>query len=307
MQLAFVLVLLVAGLFSQTALAFEAELHKAGTYFTSLEATPYGIVDDFETQPLWDCGLQYYYYIPCPTYSWFWAYSGWEPGDILATIFTMGDLSTGAFEPCDPYVCAHIEAVRILELSGYGEAYPGVYSVELDIYCCDAESYPCVHLWNSGPLDLGFGWNEFEVWPLVEISRCAAECGNWDPTSKCFALTMTMVGTGGDYPAVGFDNVGTSVEAGCVLHDVGCLPAVFPRSWAGGSGTRVHSGYVGAYPFQYWPPLGLPDGLIYSGGLGFGCGFVEAAWRMYFHCTYPTRFETTIQSASWGGIKNLYR
>jgi hypothetical protein len=308
MRRALILMLLMLGVFSTPVPAWEAEPRKAGAYFASFEAKPYKMVDDFGIPPLYDCGLQYYYYIPCPTGSWFWAYSGWGPGDILATVFTMGEQGTGAFVPCDPYVCAHIEAVRVLELSGYGDAYPGVYGVELDIYCCDAESYPCVHLWNSGPLDLGFGWNNIEIRPIIEISRCAAECGDWDPASPRFALTITMVGTGSGYPAVGFDNIGSSLGAGCIMHDIGCLPVVYPRSWMGGSGERVHSGYVGRYAFEYWPPLPLPDGSVYGGETGLRCGFVEAAWRMYFHCTHvPTPPCATIHSTSWGGIKSLYR
>jgi hypothetical protein len=298
-------VLLVSGLFYKAAFGLDAKPHETGEYFSSWEATPYQMVDDFERDPIWDCGLQYYYYIPCPTYSWFWACSGWKPGDVLATVFTMGDYSTGAFEACDPFTCAHIEGVRVLELSGYGEAYPGAYSVELDVYCCDAESYPCFHLWNSGPLDLAFGWNEIEIEPHIPISLCAAECGDWDPAVKRFALTMTMTGADGEYPAVGFDNMGTSSQTGCLMHDVGCLPAVFPRGWMGGSGPKVHSGYVGDYPFRYWPPLPLPDGLTHSGE--FEYGFAEAAWRMYFHCTYPTSLETGLQPVTWGAIKSLYR
>ncbi|MBW2172931.1 MAG: hypothetical protein JRF69_13385 [Deltaproteobacteria bacterium] len=91
------------------------------------------------------------------------------------------------------------------------------------------------------------------------------------------------------------------------MHDLACLPAVFPRTWAGGMGASVHSGYVGSYPFQYWPPLPLPDGSPYDRDLGERYGFVEAAWRMYFNCSGPTRLKKGTQPTTWGGIKSLYQ
>ena len=73
-----------------------------------------------------------------------------------------------------------------------------------------------------------------------------------------------------------------------------------------GSENGVHSGYVGSYPFQYWPPLPLPDGATYDSGLGQQYGFVEAAWRIYFICGGPTLLEQGAQPTTWGAIKSMY-
>jgi hypothetical protein len=64
----------------------------------ALEKKAYQMRDDFGTEPLYDVYLSYYYYIPSPTYSWFWAWSGWSQGDVIAECFTIGD-PHGAFGP----------------------------------------------------------------------------------------------------------------------------------------------------------------------------------------------------------------
>jgi hypothetical protein len=280
--------------------------HKAGEYFSSFEAEPYLMVEDFGFEPLWDCALQYYYYIPCPTYSWFWGYSGWKPGDMLGAIFTIGDYPTGGYCPCDPMTCHCIEWIRVLDFAGYGTTYPGFFTVDMDMYCCDANSYPCFHLWNGNNTETHFGWNYIHVDPPVRITPCVSECSTWDWSHPSLAVTMTMVGVEGIYPSVGFDNISSPLRAGCLMHDYSCLPAVYPRTWAGGRGARVHSGYVGSYAFQYWPPLPLFDGLPYNPDVGDRYGFVEAAWRMYFICGGPTLLDTDTQPTTWGAIKSMY-
>jgi hypothetical protein len=100
-----------------------------------LEKKAYQMRDDFGTDPLYDCTLNYYYYIPCPTYSWFWAYSGWDPGDIIGMYFTLGDQGTGGAPPCDPLNCQQIEQFRWLDFAGYGTVYPGLFTIEVDVWC----------------------------------------------------------------------------------------------------------------------------------------------------------------------------
>jgi hypothetical protein len=56
-----------------------------------LEKKAWQLKDDFGVEPQYDGALQYYYYIPCPTYSWFWAYTGWDIGDIIGVTFCIGD------------------------------------------------------------------------------------------------------------------------------------------------------------------------------------------------------------------------
>ena len=48
------------------------------------------IKEDFSGDVLSDCEL-HYYYVPCPTTSYFYAWSGWEYGDILGQFFVVDD------------------------------------------------------------------------------------------------------------------------------------------------------------------------------------------------------------------------
>jgi hypothetical protein len=273
------LVILVA-----SVLAFDVEPHKSWDDLCTFEAKAYQMRDDFGAEPVYDCVLQYYYYIPCPTYSWFWAYSGWSPGDIVGASFRIGDEGTGGFDICDPYICTAVEGIRVLDFAGYGTVYPGLFTMELDFYVSDGENAPVCHLWNSGPVETGFGWNYLEIDPYIDIHECVGyECPY--PT---IVTTMTMTGPEGTYPAIGFDNVSTPAETGCEMHDYGCMPALYPRKPQGSAGTSVHSGYVGVYPFQYWPPIAFPDGKHAadpSGSVWYG--YAELAWRLYAHCYSP--------------------
>ena len=99
-----------------------------------IAATAYGtekkaaqMREDFGTQPLYDCYMNYYYYIPCTTSSWFWMYTNWAPGDKVGVFYTIGDPSMGrAGSGCPPYLncdpCnAHVlEQFRVLDFAGYG-------------------------------------------------------------------------------------------------------------------------------------------------------------------------------------------
>lgn len=268
-----------------------------------LEKKAYQIREDFGTEPLADCALNYYYYIPCPTYSWFWAYTGWAPGDIVGFCFWVGDQGTGGWDPCDPAICHQLETIRILDFAGYGTVYPGLFTIEFDVYCCMAAiGIPFLHLWNSGPVETGFAWNYFDVNYPYGISFC--DCCTV-PLPDCWPriiVTATMTGTNGVYPAWGMDNISTSLEVACEMHDYGCLPALYPRSGTGGPEPMVHSGFVGTYAFEYWPPIPFGDGRDTTPDLS-QFGAIEMAWRIYVICGGATA--TT--PSTWSDIKSIYR
>ena len=256
--------------------------------------------EDFGTEPLFDCAIQYYYYIPCPTYSWFWSFSGWAPGDVIGACFDIGDASTGGWDICEPTVCHQIQQIRVLDFAGYGTVYPGLFTFELDIYCapeeCCGPMAPALHLWNSGPLETHYAWNYFTPAYTVPITSC------WDyPNQLSFVLTATHTGSDGCYPAWGLDNISTAIETGCAMHDIGCLPALYPRAACGGLEPMVHSGYIGTYPFQYWPPIAFGDGRDTTPDLT-QFGTIDLAWRIYMICAGPD----ATQPSTWGGIKAMY-
>ena len=107
-----------------------------------LEARAYQMREDFGSERLYDCVLNYYYYIPCPTYSWFWAWTGWEPGEIIGVFFAIGDIGTFGYEPCCPIGCHQLEQFRVIDFAGYGTSYPGLFTVEFDVYCSDEHGCP---------------------------------------------------------------------------------------------------------------------------------------------------------------------
>jgi hypothetical protein len=265
----------------------------------ALEKKAYQMKEDFGTEPLYDCALQYYYYVPCPTYSWFWAFSGWSPGDIIGMCFNIGDEATGGWGVCDPYVCHEIGQIRVLDFSGYGTVYPGLFTVQFDAYCapeaCCGPYAPVVHLWSSGPLETHYAWNYFDVHPPLPLTTC------WASDNFGFVLTATMTGSEGGYPAWGFDNISTALETGCLMHDVGCLPVVHPRGACGGIDPKVHTGYIGTFPFEYWPPAEFCDGRDTTPGCS-QFGSVELAWRVYMFCSGPD----ATKPSTWGNLKSMY-
>ena len=263
-----------------------------------LEKRAYQIKDDFGIEPFSDGALQYYYCIPCPTDSWFWSFYGWIPGDILGAYFRIGDMSTGGWPGLDPGSCHTLEAIRMLDFAGYGTVYPGLYTVEFDVYCSGTSQNPFLPLWNSGPVETHYGWNYIQIDPPLSVCSCC-EYGAMYPS---IAVTMTTVGDLAGYPAVGFDNICAPVESGCEMHDIGCLPAVYPRNQCGGANPRVHSGYVGLSPFQYWPPLGFTDGCDTTSDVS-QFGFIEWVLTLYIGCRGPSG----VESNTWGSIKAMYR
>jgi len=265
----------------------------------AMEKKAYQMREDFGTEPLYDTALQYYYYVPCPTYSWFWAFTGWTPGEIIGMCFNIGEEGTGGWPPADPATCQKLEQIRILDFAGYGTVYPGLFTFEFDVYCADEEccgpTAPAVHLWNSGPLETHYAWNYY----LIDPPLCLTPCYSVDNYS--IVVTAHMTGTEGIYPAWGFDNISTAIETGCIMHDLGCLPALYPRVACGYGTPMVRGGYIGTYPFEYWPPLGFLDGRDTTpDGSMFGC--IEMAWRIYLICDGPT----ATQPSTWGNIKSMY-
>ncbi len=266
----------------------------------AFEKKAYQMRDDFGTEPLQDATLAYFYYIPCPTYSWFWGYYGWETGDIVGEFFTVGDISTLGYDPADPVNCHDLMGFVVLDFAGYGTAYPGPFTVQFDVYCSDENGCPVgPSLWNSGDMETAAGWNVIDVDPPISICDCAIDPGP-PPSAPRILITATMVGYEATYPAWGLDNIGYAVAQGCVMHDVGCLPALYPRPY-NSHYTTIHSGYYGVN-FEYCPPAWFldgydttPDGTLY--------GFIELAWRIYLICSGPTATEPS----TWGNIKSMYR
>jgi hypothetical protein len=271
----------------------------------ALERRAYQMKEDFGTEGLYDGALQFYYYIPCPTYSWFWAYSGWTPGDVVGMGFPIGAMGTGGWDMLDAYNCNQLEQIRILDFAGYGTVYPILFDVEFMIWCCiGPDPHEHVLLWASGPVVTHFAWNYFLINPPNGISFCPCP---WNPYGyPVVTVTATHVGTDGRYPAWGLDNISTALEQACVMHDLGCLPASYPRAAPGSMpgmpepGVQVHGGYYGTDPTAC-PPIGIPDGRDTTPDVT-QFGYIELAWRIYCICSGPTATEPS----TWGNIKAMY-
>jgi hypothetical protein len=271
----------------------------------ALEKKAFQMREDFGTEPLYTTYMQYSYYIPCPTYSWFWMYTNWAANDIIGEFFTIGDPSmfrTAA--GCPPYAASDpcneqtIEYFRVLDFAGYGTIYPGLYTVEFDIYCATADGCPIMpSLWNSGPVDFCVGgWN----YVYLTEPLCVGDCATDGFCYPRFLLTAKMIGTDPIYPAWGLDNISTPISLACNMHDYGCCPALYPRPYVSHYNT-IHSGYYGV-DFVNCPPYWFADGRdTTSGATTFG--FVELAWRVYLLNEGPTATEPS----TWGNIKAMYR
>ena len=259
----------------------------------------YQMRQDFGIEALEDCYMQYYYYVPCPTYSWFWGFYNWAPGDIIGQFFTVGDTPTGGWTACDTSLCYEIMGVRVLDFAGYGVIYPGLFTVRFDIYCADEDGCPVGgSLGNSGPYETDFSWNDVVFSPAVDISSCYINPGSPGSYPR-FLVTATHTGTDGTYPEWGTDNISALIENTCEMHCYGCLPALYPRP-SNSHYTEIHSGYYGV-GFAYCPPQlfqdgkdSTPDGSLY--------GYLELAWRVRLNCNLNATEQTT-----WGGVKSLYK
>jgi len=263
----------------------------------ALETRVYQMKEDFGSDPLYDNMLNYYYYIPCPTYSWFQAFSGWDRGDIIGEWFQLGDMSTGNWEPGDPINCRTLEIIRILDFAGYGTNRAGMFTVEFDIYCTDEYGCPIgPSIWNSGPFETGFAWNYIYVDPPLDICNCPPS----PESGPRILVTATHTGSDGIYPQWGTDIISTHIDEGCPMHDYGCLPALYPRPYSSHY-SSIHSGFYGQ-DFQYCPPQWFKDGGDPTPD-GTQYGFTELALRLYITCARPS----ANQPATWGSIKSMYR
>jgi hypothetical protein len=273
----------------------------------AFEGRAYKLREDMGTEPLSGGALNYYYYVPCPTYSWFWAFGGlddpWEGGTAVGAWFEIGDISTGGWGVCDPTQCHTLDRVRVLDMEGL-QGYPGYFRCIMDVYCCDEYGCPVgPSLWNT-ECWTGYAWNYFDIDPPLCISGCSADPG---PPASRPRILVTLTHAAhlyGDPLAVnlnawGTDLISRHVEDGCIMHDYGCLPALYPRPYISHY-DAMHSGYYGQ-DFEYCPPQWFKDPQDFTPD-GSEYGFVELAWRIYVTCSGPT--ET--QPATWGSIKAMY-
>jgi hypothetical protein len=272
-----------------------------------LEKKAIQLKEDFGTEPLYTCYMNYYYYIPCPTNSWFWAFSGWTQGQTIGEWFRIGDPSMGRTgSGCPPYIgcdpCGledkSIERFRVLDFAGYGTTYPGLFTVRFDIWCCDAYGYPVgPDIWSSGPKELAVaGWNYIDIYPGLPAD--VYSCGGGFPLHcyPTFLITATHIGTLATYPAWGFDDISKPVSLGCAMHDNGCCPALYPRPQVSHY-TAMHSGDYGINWAQIPPTWFLDPGDT----TGNTFGFIELAWRVYLG------FHVGTEPSTWGTIKAIYK
>jgi hypothetical protein len=272
---------------------------------SGFEKKAYMMKQDFGMEELYqyDTALQYYYYMPCPTYSWYWGFSGWQPGEIIGVTYDLGTWGAGGFDPPDPYSCHTLRGFRVLDLVGLGDVYPELFGVRFEVWCADLGCYNPIGpaLWDSGLIGLHQGWNYIWIDPDgVCITPCCHDAGP-PPSRPAITITATMVGFDATYPMFAFDNISTPVEQGCVMHDYGCLPALYPRPHVS-HWPNMHTGYFGTYQWEYWPPLWFPDGAETTSS-GEVYGFVELAMTAYFICSGPTATQPT----TWSNLKFMYR
>jgi len=266
---------------------------------SGFEKKAYQMREDFGVEPLYDCYIQYYYYMPCPTYSWFWGIANEGP-DTYGVFFKVGDVSTGNGQACDPVLCFSPLQFRILDFAGYGTAYPGLFSVEFAMYCSDEQGCPVGSaLTRTRTYDTSYGWNYIEIDPYSSVVDCATSI---DPVlgSAMFLITAVETGSDATYPAWGFDNISDTYDAGCELHDMSSFPGLYPRPVTSHYET-MHSGFYGD-DFEHCPPLWICD----PGDTSTACdefGFIELAWRVYLGCHGPSAAEP----CTWGSLKSMYR
>lgn len=263
------------------------------------EPQAFAIREDFGAEPLYDCYLNYYYYIPCPTYSWFWGLSLLSPGERLGVFFQVGDRSMFRDWRCNVETCHRLYAVRFLDFWGGGITYPGLNTLEFEVFCCDEQGCPIGEaLWNSGPCETKYGWNYVDVDLPLCLTSCSVGPGP-PPVAPRILVTAECIGTEWTYPLWGFDTISRPLEAGCELHEMTSFAALYPRPDVSYY-TTMRTGFYGV-DFEHCPPLWIPspDSL----GPGGGYGFVEACWRIYLICDGPTE----AGPSTWGNIKSMYR
>jgi len=252
--------------------------------------------------------LSYYYYIPSPPWggTWFHALptAPLSEGYVIGQFFRIGDISTGGAPLSDPSCCHLLEGFRVLDFAGYGCSYPqyeGLFTVAFDVYCSDESGCPIgPSLWNSGPVETCWPWTYLVMDPPLDIAQCYSLEGP-PPSAPRILITATHVGSETAYPTWGLDNVSTPCLMGSEMHDISCLPALYPRPFYSHYET-MHSGYYGP-GFEYCPPQWFkdpeddtPDGSLY--------GYLELVWKIYVDCSGASAIES---STTWGAIKSMYR
>ena len=279
------------------------------TSAVAFEKRAFQMKEDFGTEPLYNTTLHYYYYIPCPTSSWFWSMNQWPVNSVIGEMFTIGDPTMFYSTGCPPYITADpvnahvINQIRVLDFAGYGTLYPGLYTVDFQIWCSTADGWPIgAPLWSSGPKELcAGGWNYVVVPPPgVCVTKCFTEMVGGMKAYPRVLVTAKMIGSSAIYPQWGFDNIASHVNAvpSCAMHDYGCCPALYPRPFVSHYNT-IHTGYYGVN-FMYCPPQWFLDG---GDTVGNVYGFIELAWRLYLTNSGPTATEPS----TWGNIKSMYR
>ena len=257
----------------------------------ALDMRAYQMREDFGSGPDHDWASQYYYYIPSPTYAWFWGVSEWNPGDMVGVFFQTTDQPFGESGPWDSEA-RHwdLHFLRCLDFAGYGAVYPGLFTVEFSVWCADESGCPSgPPVWTSGHVETHFGWNyiqiEIENHPGYPLNLCACRIDPADNTSPARILvTATHVGTDCAYPEWGFDNISSPIEAGYVMHDIGCVPALYPRPLSSYYPV-MHSGYYAASSPEGCSPVTIQDGRDSTAG-GTTYGYIELAWRLYFDAAF---------------------
>jgi hypothetical protein len=278
----------------------------------ALEKEALQISEDFTPYAPDACYMNYYYYVPCPTSSWFWSFSDWQPGDVIGEWFELGDPSMGqdgAGGPpqrrCDSCFCLpDLAGFRVLDFAGYGTIYPGLWTVGFNVWCADPDGCPVGQpLWSSQPVEFcTAGWNYINVQPALGLRDCLVEIGDADWSFR-FLITATNVGSRSEYPDWGCDNISTPLSLAAAMHDCGSLPAAYPRPQVSHY-EKMHSGYYGV-DFANCPPIWFLDG---GDSIGDSYGCVELAWRVYLEepCMTPCDCDAT-EPTTWGAIKSMYR
>jgi len=266
----------------------------------AVEKTAYQMTKDFEAEMPGDCALEYYYYVPCPTCSYFYRWTGWAYGDIVGQLFMIGDASMGGGEACDPATCHRLEEIRWLDLNPDAPGwYPTDYMIRFDLFCSDMQGCPIgPSFWSATTLSARTGWNGHTVLNPPCVGACIAD----PPGVPVILLTATHIGwTDGTAPHWGTDAPGKYVQYGSDMHEIGCLPVRYPRPWNSYYSPGIRSGYYGRGTLTC-PPQYFCDKLDTTSDCT-EFGFCELAWTITLSCSGPTSAEP----ATWGRLKSMYR
>jgi hypothetical protein len=304
----------------------------------AVEPKEYLMRPDFGTEQLGDYPCQFFYHIPISPEdlrSYYWAFSGWDCDTWMGQCFECWHQNTYGLDPMDPLLDHTVQAIEFLDFAGYGTLYPGLFTIELCMFCQDPVTKNPVEdppgwytpLWCSGPIETHPGWNIFYLDPPVCVTDCCLDLGP-PPAYPAVLMMAHLVGTDCAYPAFAWDNMSSPTLAGFAMHDIGCLPVHYPRPYVC-YWDQMHSGYYGVHPFSccdeygnpvaipapfpYCPPLNLVDPRDTTTCPGYFClpdgvvgqqyGFLELAWTIYLDRSGPTATEGT----TWGNIKSMYR